>query len=202
MSNNESKFHYKSKLIVKKWVLELSKLDILPIFEFPVTEDNLSFKCKDEYETFFLYTPEAWIPSRRKDVFDDGFDEIDYIFDWNGVQWWQKDSPPTYEQLINLKKQVYVIFDIGLISEYEFCVDVPFLNPQHKDDLTKTDSASMLLGAIEIEYTHSHTSNKKKFIDKLPFEVLDLTTDEILVSPAVGKSKLSFYLEELATIYR
>ncbi len=73
-------------------------------------------------------------------------------------------------------------------------LDVPFLNPQHKEDLTKTDLASMLLGAIEIEHLHSHTSNKKKFIDKLPFEVLDLTTDEILVSPAIGKSKLSVYL--------
>ena len=202
MSNNESKFHYNSKLIVKEWVLELSKLDLLPVYEFSVASDNVRFKCVDEHETGFLYTPEVWKPSKRNDVFDGLYHEIDYIFDWTGVEWWQKDLPPTYEQLKNFQKQVYVIFDIGLLSNYEFCVEVPCLNPKCKDDLTESDEVSMLLGAIEIEYTHSHSDNKNKFLKKLPFKVLDLTTDEILDYPAIGKSKVCVYLEKLSRIYR
>lgn len=202
MSNNESRSHYNSKLVVEEWILELRELDIISVYEFPVTEDNISFKCKDEYESFFLYTPEAWMPSVRKDVFDEGFDEINYIYDWTGVQWWQESLPPTYKQLIDRKKQVYVIFDIGLVSEYDFYVNVPCLNPKYKDDLTESDEVSMLLGAIEIEHTHSHTNNKKKFISKLPFDVLDLTIDEILVHPNTGRSKLRNYMQELSSLYR
>jgi len=206
MGSKESQDHYNSKSTVKKWILEWQKiegvnLDILPVYEFPVTKDNSSFTVKDGHEEL-LYTPEVWLPSKREDVFNDYFNEIDYIFDWSGVDWWQKDLPPTYEQLEKRSTQVYVIFDIGLISKGDFCVNVPFLNPRCKDEFTETDLAPALLGAIEIEHTHRHSSNKKKFIEKLPFEILDLTTYEILFSPAECKSKISFYLEELSVNYR